>query len=285
MRLQIGLCPTKTLFWICMLLGMGVGYGQVTVEFSQATGSDDEDSGGNLPVLLVTGNVLVSTTVTVTDAGTGTATSGVDYDFTSPQVVDIPIGTYLAGSSIPIPTLAITGDTAVEPNETLNLGLSGETGNATLGAQTTTTYTITNDDVAPDPISISDVTLAEGDGATTNFIFTVSVDGGGNAASTIDFDYNTVDGTATTADGDYVLNAGSGQITAGTPSTTITVVVNGDTTVEPTEGFTVVLSNPVNATLTDGTGAGTITNDDVAPDPISISDVTLAGARRTLSSR
>ena len=377
LRLRIGLCPTKTLFWICMLLGMGVGFGQVTIEFSQATGSDDEDSGGNLPVLFVTGNVLVSTTVTVTDAGTGTATSGVDYDFTSPQVVDIPIGTYLAGSSIPIPTLAITGDTAVEPNETLNLGLSGETGNATLGAQTTTTYTITNDDVfiatilatdntateaglttgtytvsldvanssgsallvgytvggtatpgddyaalsgtvsipngsdqatitltpvddldveaaetvivtlsagagytvgapasgtvtitsddvAPDPISISDVTLAEGDGATTNFIFTVSVDGGGNAASTIDFDYTTVDGTATTADGDYVLNAGSGQITAGTPSTTITVVVNGDTTVEPTEGFTVVLSNPVNATLTDGTGAGTITNDDSA---------------------
>ncbi len=493
LRLQIGLRPTKTLFWICMLLGMGVGFGQVDVEFSQATGSDDEDSGGNLPELLVTGTVLVPTTVTVTDAGTGTATSGIDYDFTSPQVVNIPVGIYPPGSSIPIPTLAITGDTTVEPNETLNLGLSGETGNATLGAQTTTTYTITNDDVfiatitatdntateagpttgtytvsldvannsgspllvgytvggtatsvddyaalsgtvsipngsdqatitltpvddldveaaetvivtlsagagytvgapasgtvtitsddvapdpvatilatdntateagpttgtytvsldiannsgspllvgytvggtatsvddyaalsgtvsipngsdqatitltpvddldveaaetvivtlsagagytvgapasgtvtitsddvAPDPISISDVTLAEGDGATTNFIFTVSVDGGGNAASTIDFDYTTVDGTATTADGDYVLNAGSGQITAGTPSTTITVVVNGDTTVEPTEGFTVVLSNPVNATLTDGTGAGTITNDDSA---------------------
>ncbi|WP_216366693.1 Calx-beta domain-containing protein, partial [Flagellimonas amphidinii] len=109
-------------------------------------------------------------------------------------------------------------------------------------------------------ISISDVTLDEGDSGTTDFVFTVSVDGGGNASSNIDFDYTTSDGTATVADGDYDLEAGSGQITAGSPSTTITVTVNGDTDVELDEGFTVELSNYGN--ISDGTGAGTINNDD-----------------------
>lgn len=43
--------------------------------------------------------------------------------------------------------------------------------------------------------------------------------------------------------------------------------MNGDTTVEPDETFSVVLSNAVNATIGDGTGVGTIGNDDVAPTP------------------
>ncbi|WP_211251603.1 hypothetical protein, partial [Maribacter antarcticus] len=81
-----------------------------------------------------------------------------------------------------------------------------------------------------DFISIDNLTLSEGDASTTAFTFTVSVDGGGNAASDIDFVYNTADGTATLSDNDYVqVSGGSGTITAGTPSTTVTVQVNGDT--------------------------------------------------------
>ncbi|MEZ4810462.1 MAG: gliding motility-associated C-terminal domain-containing protein [Allomuricauda sp.] len=123
-----------------------------------------------------------------------------------------------------------------------------------------------------DFISITDVTQAEGNAGTTTFTFTVSVDGGGNAASTIDFDYTTADGTATTADGDYVAASGSGQITAGTPSTDIVVTVNGDTSVELDEDFTVVLSTYGN--INDGTGLGTITNDDVAVATIVATDNT-----------
>ncbi len=262
---------TKRMFFLFVFLSSFLfARGQVTVEFSQATGSDDENVGGNLPVLLVTGTVTVATTVMVTDNLTGTASNGVDYTFTTPQVVNIPIGTYPGGSSIPIPTLAITGDTDVETNETIDLSLSNATGDATLGAQITTTYTITNDDT--DSISINDVTQVEGDAGTSNFVFTVSVDGGGNAANNIGFTVNTANGTAT-AGTDYVaISGGSGTIAAGTPSTTVTVQVNGDTDVEPTEDFTVNLSAPSNATIGDGTGLGTITNDDT--DSISINDVT-----------
>ena len=50
----------------------------------------------------------------------------------------------------------------------------------------------------------------------------------------------------------------------GEVSKTIDVTVQGDTVVEPDEGFSVDLSNAVNATILDGTGAGLIINDDAA---------------------
>ena len=45
----------------------------------------------------------------------------------------------------------------------------------------------------------------------------------------------------------------------------VTVLVNGDTTVEGTERFLVKLSSAVNASIADSEGFGTITNDDAAP--------------------
>ncbi|WP_164731673.1 gliding motility-associated C-terminal domain-containing protein, partial [Flagellimonas beolgyonensis] len=120
----------------------------VTVAFSQATGAAAENVGNNLPVLFISGTVTNASSVTVTNAGTGTANAGTDFTFTNPQVVNIPVGAYdgTAGTAIPIPTLAITGDALIEPNETINLTLSVPTGDVTLGGQTTTTYTINNDD-------------------------------------------------------------------------------------------------------------------------------------------
>ena len=53
----------------------------------------------------------------------------------------------------------------------------------------------------------------------------------------------------------------------------VTVLVNGDTTYETDETFTVHLSNAVNATISDATGVGTILNDDAQPS-FAIDDVT-----------
>ena len=53
------------------------------------------------------------------------------------------------------------------------------------------------------------------------------------------------------------------------------VSVKGDTAVEADETFTLALSSPVNATIGDGQGTGTILNDDTTPVTISIGDVTL----------
>ena len=43
------------------------------------------------------------------------------------------------------------------------------------------------------------------------------------------------------------------------------VTVSGDTTYEENESFTVNLTNAANATIADGQGVGTITNDDATP--------------------
>ena len=74
--------------------------------------------------------------------------------------------------------------------------------------------------------------------------------------------FATANGTAT-AGSDYVAQTGSLTFAAGETTKTITVTAIGDSVVEANEGFSVVLSNAVGATIAGGTGAGTITNDDV----------------------
>ncbi len=87
------------------------------------------------------------------------------------------------------------------------------------------------------------------------------------------FDWATAPGTAT-AGTDYVSATGSRTIAAGATSATIAVTVNGDVVDENNESFTVTLSNPANATIGDGSGAGTITDDDPVP-ALSIGDVSV----------
>ena len=118
---------------------------------------------------------------------------------------------------------------------------------------------VTTTPTAP-TITINDVFKLEGNDTTTNFNFTVTRSGTTTGASTVLF--ATSDGSATTADNDYVANAGTVSFAAGETTKTVTVVVNGDTTVEPNETFNVNLSTCVGCTITDNLGVGTITNDD-----------------------
>ena len=121
--------------------------------------------------------------------------------------------------------------------------------------------TITNDDVAGSSISIDEVIQAEGNSGQTAFVFTVSLSAPQVAQVTVDF--ATADATAT-APGDYTAATGTVTFAPGDTSETVTVQVNGDNVVEPDETFNVNLSNVVgNATILDGTGIGTIANDDV----------------------
>ena len=66
--------------------------------------------------------------------------------------------------------------------------------------------TITNDDARP-TLSINDVAVAEGNAGTTTLGFTVTL----SAASgqTVTVGYATANGTATTADGDYLAASGT----------------------------------------------------------------------------
>lgn len=151
-------------------------------------------------------------------------------------------------------TIAVNGDTKFEPTEIFFVNLSGSanftnpTGNGT----------ITNDDNQP-TISISDVTQAEGTGANSDFNFTVTLSN--PSYQTVTVDYSTADGTAT-APSDYIVQSGTVTFAPGETTKTITVQVVGDSVDEPNETFTVNLSNPKNATIADGSGTGTIQDDD-----------------------
>ena len=93
------------------------------------------------------------------------------------------------------------------------------------------------------------------------------------ASTAVTFNVATSNGTAT-AGSDYVALSQSGvTIPAGSTSATVNVTINGDSTVESNETFTVNLSSVSGATLSDGSATGTITNDDAAPTPsLSIAD-------------
>ena len=116
-------------------------------------------------------------------------------------------------------------------------------------------------------LTIDDVSLIEGDAGTTSFTFTVSLSAA--SASNVTFNIATADNVAI-APGDYTANSLTAQsITDGNTTYSFTVLVNGDTTVEPNETFFVNVTNVVGATVVDDQGQGTIVNDDVAPPTLS----------------
>jgi hypothetical protein len=112
-------------------------------------------------------------------------------------------------------------------------------------------------------ISIGDVSLVEGNAGTTAAVFEVHQTGTGGAS----VQYATAPGTAT-AGLDYISASGTLVFPPGSTTQTITVQVKGDVMVEPNETFFVNLSSPNGAVILDGTGQGTIVDDDVAPLPV-----------------
>ena len=107
----------------------------------------------------------------------------------------------------------------------------------------------------PPAISVSDATVQEAEGAVLVFTATLS-----HASSrTVTVDYATSDGTAV-AGSDYTAASGALTFNAGDTSQTVQVTVLTDSEDESQETLTLTLSNPSQATLDDGTGAGAIEN-------------------------
>jgi uncharacterized repeat protein (TIGR01451 family) len=103
-----------------------------------------------------------------------------------------------------------------------------------------------------------------------NFVITLS-----NPTSTqLSVPFSLADGTANVGT-DYQTNSGSFSVFAGNVTATVSIGINGDTTVEPDETFFMNLGSVAGATIAKPQGTGTIINDDGLASPgISISDVT-----------
>jgi hypothetical protein len=179
------------------------------------------------------------------------AAAGSDYTAAS-GTVTIP-----AGRTSGTLTIAVLGDRLPELDETFAVNLSGAT-NATISDEQAI-GTIRDNEPR---ISIGDVTRAEGKkNKTTVFTFTVRLTVAYDQPVTMSF--NTVDGTATTADKDYVAQAGTLTFAPGETTKTITIVVQGDSKRESNEEFYVDLSGTSsNSVLDKKRGTGKILNDD-----------------------
>jgi hypothetical protein len=121
-------------------------------------------------------------------------------------------------------------------------------------------------DASPPSLGINDVTVVEGntDAVAATFVVTLSRP----STETITVAYATADSGAT-AGSDYQAASGMLTFAPGETEKTITVLVNGDRLVEPTEAFVVNLSNPTNANINTATGIGTILDDELT---VSVSD-------------
>jgi uncharacterized repeat protein (TIGR03806 family) len=108
-------------------------------------------------------------------------------------------------------------------------------------------------------LTITDASTVEGNAGTTELIFTVTLDK--TTTQTVTVDYATADGTAVSP-ADYTSASGTLTIPAGTSSANIIISIQGDTTNEADETFTVTLSKPTFATLGSASATGTILNDD-----------------------
>ena len=231
----------------------------LTAQESYTGGTGNDLVYGSAPTVTPsTGAYLISaTTLIITGTGFDGVTPGNNIVSLSGGVTGVV--TAATGTQL---TVTLTGPVLGPLTATVTNGLSS-------GAPVTVA-TFVN----PPNLTINDLTLNEGNSGTTNFTFTVSLDNPA-AFGGVTFDIATQDGSAL-AGSDYAANSAIGvTIPAGSSSTTFTVLVNGDTTYEPTEAFFVNVTNVTGATLSDGVGQGNITNDDAAP-TLSINSVSIA---------
>ncbi|MGG6293067.1 beta strand repeat-containing protein [Leptolyngbya sp. AN02str] len=233
-----------------------------TISFTTDSGSVLEGNSGTASVVVATlqrtGGSDGVVSVEVVLAAGGSATPDSDFLNSLPLTV-----TFADGETTKQIELVIVGDTIVEADETLQLVLQNPTTGATLGTQTTTTFTIVNDDVALIPnvaIAPKAVSQPEGNSSTAPYSFDVSLSAPSTEPVVVSF--TTVDGTATAANGDYVPISGTLTFAPGEVLKEITVLINGDTIIEPDEAFTIDLTVVSGAVLGTGTATGLILNDD-----------------------
>ena len=206
----------------------------------------------------------------------GTAIAGSDYQHTSGSMTIEP-----GETSVSIP-VNILQDSISEQRETFELLLRNTSPiNSVILSDSRATATIIDDEDIP-RLSIRNVMVSESSKEAT-----ITVRLTGASSRNLSMNFETSDGTAT-AGSDYIAKSGSKTIPAGATSTSFKVSILRDTNEEPSENFTVSLSNiaPNDAVIAVDTSAlVTIIDDDQDSDPstprddrpsLSIGDVTVS---------
>lgn len=226
-----------------------------TLTISQS-GTTISEGGGSKTYTVTLSPAPTSAVSVIVSTSNGSATGGgVDFSSTS-QTLNFAIGvttkTY---------TVSIVDDAIQENDETFTVNLSSPV-NATIGTGSVMT-TITDNDGRTLSISPTTRNTPEGNSGSTPVTYTVTLSG--TPLNNVSVNYATANGTAT-AGSDYTAATGILNFAAGASgsalSQTFTVSIQGDTTPEPNENYTVTLSGATGATIATATATETITNDD-----------------------
>ncbi|MBP9887526.1 MAG: Ig-like domain-containing protein [Leptospiraceae bacterium] len=186
----------------------------------------------------------------------GTATSGADFTLTSGTL------TFASGIITQSISLNVNNDLKDELDETIILTLSNPT-NTSLGANTTHTYTIIDDDLPP-TVSFTSLSqsLSENGGTIT---VTAQLSAVSDLPVTVPFTVNAAS-SATGGGTDYSITASPLTIAVGSTTATITINLINDSIDEPDETIVIDIGNPTNATaLGTISHTATITDDDATP--------------------
>ncbi|KIT15070.1 Calx-beta domain-containing protein [Jannaschia aquimarina] len=177
--------------------------------------------------------------------------------------------TFDPGETTKVVYIRTRGDLEEERDEDLIFQLENLSSNATFAGGEDiirTTGVIQDDDgVGPDlSLFVSDPILVEGDSGTKEAVFEIVLSR--PATSSFRVDYETQDGSAV-AGQDYTRTTGTLSFQPGEDIKVVRVPVNGDTRIETSETFSLVLDAPSTPSITVGgglAGEATIRDDDAA---------------------
>ena len=223
---------------------------------SVANGSATEGAVIAFPLTLTAAaSAAVTVTCTASIESSDTAVAADLLTTTSTATINV-------GSTAATCPIATKQDSTDEDNETFTVTLSNTSSNAQLATDPTAKGTI-NDDDDPPTLSVGDVSGTEG----TALTFTVTLSDESGKTVTVDYATSAETGDTATSGTDFTAKTSTTlTFDPGQEEKTFTVQTTDDTDIEGDETFTVTLSNPSNATISDTTAKGTINDDDAALD-------------------
>ena len=230
-----------------------------TLSVAAASADEGSDMTFTLTLSAISGrDILVQ-------VGTEDGTAKEPGDYTKvPFTTTVLIPTGATTKTFAVKTLA---DTVDEPDETFKFDAATEKKNTPdqFNPAVQATGTIKDKTAAPQ-LAIADVAADEGNTATTDFTFPVTLTGTSTQTVTVAYATSLDTGAAhPAAADDFTATSGTLTFAPGDTTKNVVVKVTGDTDSEDAETFKVTLTNATNAALADATAVGTIKNDDAVP--------------------
>ena len=189
------------------------------------------------------------------------ATAGVDYQKTSGKVK------FVAGETAKTVSVYIIDDPIEDSGEYLQLSIVGDEtrggGAANYDITRRSAFgAIYNTEENPDlqSLNVSDLTVTEGEGATAEFNVWLS----GEVTAPVLAHYATQDGSAKAGE-HYYGATGTLVIPHGATSATVSVSILNDEVYTGKRKFKLIISDPINAEIGDGSGVATIRDDEPQP--------------------